>query len=103
MIEIDGVEYDLLDVVYRLREVTDPIERFKMSTAAIDQVRDELIVELAALRREAAVQARNVLIDEQGLKAGQANRELAALSGTSVQTVARMINEQAQYGVGVGH
>lgn len=103
MITINGEEYDLLDIVHRLGEVDNPVEKFRLATTAIDEVRDHLIVELAAVRREAAVQARQVLIDEQGLKRGEANRELAHLSGTSVQTIARMINEQTAYGVGAGH
>lgn len=102
MVKINDQEFDLLEVVHQLREVEDPVERFKIATAAIDQVRDHLIVELAALRREAAVDARNKLIDS-GMRRGEANRALAAASGTSTQTIARMINEQVQYGVGAGH
>lgn len=94
---INGVEFDLLDVVRQLQEVTDPEEGMRVATALIDQARDELLVELAAIRRSFAVRARTALMD-QGMSATAASRELASRVHTSPQSIGRMVTEAAQYG-----
>lgn len=90
---------DLREIILRIRDIEDSVERFQTATQVVDEVRDTVLVELAALRREAAVMARNKLINTTGMKHGEANRKLAELAGTSPQTIARMVNEQRQYGV----
>jgi hypothetical protein len=94
---INGVNYDILDVIRQLQQVDDPEEGIRLATRLIDQARDELLVELAALRRSFAVRARTALMD-QGMSATEANRVLAARVETSPQSVGRMVTEASQYG-----
>lgn len=88
---------DLLDIVYWLQHLADPVERMKLATLYADRARDELLPELASVRRLATVQARTALM-EQGHTATEATRILAQQVGMSTQTVARMISERKQYG-----
>lgn len=96
-IVINGVNYDILDVIRQLQQVDDPEEGIRLATRLIDQARDELLVELAGLRRSFAFKARTALID-QGMSATEANRTLAARVDTSPQSIGRMVTEAAQYG-----
>lgn len=96
-IVINGVEFDLLDVIRQLQQVDDPEEGMRLATSLIDQARDELLVELAAMRRSFAVRARTALMD-QGLSATAASRELAGRVHTSPQSIGRMVTEASQYG-----
>lgn len=90
-------EPDVLELVYWLQLIEDPVERFTKATRYGDEVRSSLLVELAALRRRAAYEARQRLM-AQGMNATEATRELARQAECSPQTVGRMINELRQYG-----
>lgn len=89
---------DVLEPVYWIREIQDPIERFKLATRFGDEARGSLLPELAALRRAAAHEARQRLIVG-GMNATEATREVARLADSTPQTVGRMISERQQYGV----
>lgn len=88
---------DVLELVYWIQSQHDPMEQFVLATTYGDKVRQELLVELAALRRRSAHAARKQLMD-QGMNATEATRELARLVESSPQTISRMINELHQYG-----
>lgn len=88
---------DLLEVVYWLNSLTDPVEQIKFATILGDQARDELLPEIASVRRLATVKARKKLMD-QGMSAYEANRLLADQVGQSPQTIMRLISERRQYG-----
>jgi transcriptional regulator GlxA family with amidase domain len=91
---------DQLDIhlmVEWVNELTDPVEQMVASTILIDRVRDQLMPELAAIRRNSTVRARQHLI-QTGLRATDATRKLAELSGQSPQTVNRMFQERHSYG-----
>jgi hypothetical protein len=88
---------DILEVVYWLNTVSDPVERIRQATLLGDEARDQLLPELASVRRLATVQARKALM-EQGMSATAATHELANQIGMSVQTVMRMITEAKHYG-----
>lgn len=98
-IEIEpGTEHpDVLELVYWLREVSDEVERMKLATLLGDRVKDELLPEIAAVRRLSAVAARDKLI-KSGLTAADATLELARESRQSPQTIMRLISERRQYG-----
>lgn len=89
---------DVLELVYWLQQIRDPLQRFIEATKLGDEVRASLQVELAAQRREAACQARDALIAK-GVKATEATAEVARLTGSSAQTIGRMVSERKQYGV----
>lgn len=88
---------DILEVVYWLQRVKDPVERIKLSTLMGDEARDQLLPELASVRRLATVEARQHLMN-QGMTATEATRALAEQVGMSPQTVMRMISERKAYG-----
>lgn len=88
---------DILEIVYWLQHVEDPVERIKKATLFGDEARDQLLPELASVRRLATVEARKKLMDD-GLTATEATRVLAEKVGMSPQTIMRMISERRQYG-----
>jgi hypothetical protein len=97
-IEINGEPFDFMMVIREVQAIRDDIEAGRVATKLIDQARDQLLVELAAIRRERAVRAQATL-RASGLKVDAANRQLADEFQTSVTTVRRMILEAGQYGV----
>ena len=90
-------ERDVLELVYWIQGIEDPVERFVLATKYGDEVRSSLLVELAALRRRSAFEARQRLMAS-GMTATEATRVLAQQAQCSPQTVGRMINELPQYG-----
>ena len=88
---------DILEVVYWLNTITDPVERIRQATLLGDEARDQLLPELASVRRLATVEARRQLMDR-GMTATEATHDLASRIGMSVQTVMRMISERKHYG-----
>jgi hypothetical protein len=97
-IEINGQPFEFMTVVRTVREITDPVEGIKEATSLIDQARDQLLVELAAARRDFAVRAQAHL-RAGGMTVDAANREIATQAQTSVASIKRMIQEARQYGV----
>ncbi len=103
---------DVLEVVGWLKQLEDPVARLASATEHVDKARDELLPELAGIRRTAAMQARKVLtaphepdkcpgLDQQcavGHQVTEANQIMAQVSGMSPQTVVRLIAEYRQYG-----
>lgn len=90
---------DILEVVYWLNQIEDPVERIKRATLLGDEARDQLLPELASVRRLATVAARKQLMTSgDGMSATQATHLLAEKIGMSVQTVMRMISERKHYG-----
>jgi len=85
-------------VVRAVREIEDPIEGIIEATRLIDLARDQLLIELAGIRRGFAVQAQAQL-RAQGMSVSAANREVAARAQTSEASVKRMLTEASQYGV----
>lgn len=98
-IEINGQPFDFMMVVRTVRDIADPIAGIVEVTNLIDQARDQLLVELAAARRDFAVRAQATLRQD-GMTVDQANREIATKAQTSVASVKRMVQEAGQYGVG---
>lgn len=86
----------ILEPVYWLNTLNDPVVRAAAATRLIDAVRVELLVELAAARRIATYQARAQLMAE-GHGAAEASRILAARIGASPQTVARLVSEYSAW------
>lgn len=97
-ININGQPFDFMMVVRAVREIADPIEGIRVATALTDNARDQLLVELAAARRDFAVQAQTAR-RRTGMTVDQANREIAAEAQTSVASIKRMVAEAGQYGV----
>lgn len=89
---------DVLEPVYWIRDIEDPIQRFMEATRFGDEARGSLLPELAALRRAAAHEARQRLIAG-GMNATEATRRVAQLADSTPQTIGRMISERDQYGV----
>lgn len=90
---------DILETVYWLNSIEDPIERIKRATLLIDEARDQLLRELASVRRLATVEARKKMMAEnRNMNVTDATHALASEVGMSVQTVMRMITERRQYG-----
>ena len=56
-IEINGKPFDFMMVIREVQSVEDDVEAARIATKLIDQARDELLVELAAIRRARAVVA----------------------------------------------
>lgn len=97
-IEVNGQPFDLMMVVRSVQQIEDPIRGIQEATQLIDKVRDELLIELAAVRRGFAVQAQTQL-REAGMKVAEANRQIAVQAQTSEASVKRMLTEASQYGV----
>jgi hypothetical protein len=89
---------DVLEAVYWVREVTDPVQRFVEATRLGDEARGSLLPELAAVRRQAAHEARRALIAG-GMNATEATREVARQAHSTPQTIGRMISERSAYGI----
>lgn len=89
---------DVLEPVYWVRNIEDPIQRFVEATRLGDEARGSLLPELAAQRRQAAHEARQALIAS-GMNATEATRHIARLAGSTPQTIGRMISERDAYGV----
>lgn len=89
---------DVLELVYWVREIEDPIQRFVEATRFGDEARGSLLPELAAQRRQAAHEARQALI-RAGMNATEATRRVAQLANSTPQTIGRMISEKDAYGV----
>lgn len=89
---------DVLEPVYWIRDIVDPVERFVEATRYGDEARGSLLPELAALRRQAAHEARQHLIIS-GMNATEATREVARRAESTPQTIGRMISERDQYGI----
>lgn len=98
-IEINGKPFDLMMVVRAVQNIEDPIEGIVEATRLIDLARDQLLIELAAVRRGFTVQAQTIL-RANGMTVSAANREIAAKAQTSEASVKRMLTEAGQYGVG---
>jgi hypothetical protein len=97
-IEINGQPFDLMMLVRAVRDIEDPYEGIMEATQLIDQTRDVLLIELAAVRRSFTVQAQTALRAE-GMNVSTANREIARRAQTSEASVKRMMTEAGQYGV----
>ena len=89
---------DVLEPVYWVRGIEDPVDRFVEATRLGDEARGSLLPELAAVRRQAAGEARRRLIAE-GMNATEATREVARRARSTPQTIGRMISEQGAYGI----
>lgn len=98
MIEINGAPFDFTMVIREVNAIEDDVEAAKVATRLIDEARDVLLVELAAIRRGRAVMAQTKL-RATGLTVEEANRRLAAEMNTSPTSVKRMVQEAPQYGV----
>lgn len=97
-IEINGQPFEFMTVVRTVQQITDPIEGIRIATSLIDQARDQLLVELAAARRDFAVRAQAAL-RAGGMTVDAANRQIATEAQTSVASIKRMVQEAGQYGV----
>lgn len=80
-----------------VNDIEDPVDAAVAATVLVDRVRDQLLPELAAVRRIKTVMARQKLTNE-GMRATDATRELAAKMGMSPQTINRMYTERRAYG-----
>lgn len=80
---------DFLDpqVLYKELQKLDPVERIRVSTELIEVCRDQLMVDLATIRRAAAAEARHV----QGMRPN----DIAEATGSSRQTISRLLTEAA--------
>lgn len=90
---------DLLAIVTWVQNLEDPEEQLIKAGELWDQNQNMVQIELAGLRRKAAVRARQRLID-QGMGATEATRVLAERVGQSPQTIARLLYEAPGYGHG---
>ena len=97
-IEINGQPFEFMMVVRAVRDIADPIEGIRETTSLIDMARDQLLVELAAARRDFAVRAQAHL-RASDMTVDAANRQVAAEALTSVASIKRMVQEAGQYGV----
>lgn len=95
---INGQPFELTMVVDAVQQIEDPYEGIVEATRLIDEARDVLLIELAAIRRSFTVQAQTTL-RAQGMNVSQANREIATRAQTSEASVKRMMTEAGQYGV----
>lgn len=98
-IHINGKPFDFMMVIRAVGDIEDDIEAARVATDLIDQARDQLLVELAAVRRARAVAAQSKL-RATGMTVDEANRRLASAMNTSPTSVKRMVQEAGQYGVG---
>lgn len=75
--------------IYDQLDKLPAIKRMVMATDLIGLCRDVLLVDLATIRRQAAAEAR--------VKLGMKPREIATESGSSAQTVNRLLAEAHMY------
>lgn len=97
-IEINGESFDFMMVIRQVQEIEDDVEAIMVATTLIDEARDQLLVELAAIRRDRAVRAQAKL-RATGMTVDMANRLLAEQVQTSPTSIKRMVQEAGQYGV----
>lgn len=97
-IEINGKPFDFMMVIRQVQEIEDDVEAIMVATTLIDEARDQLLVELAAIRRDRAVRAQAKL-RATGMTVDMANRQLAEQVQTSPTSIKRMVQEAGQYGV----
>lgn len=97
-IEINGAPFDFMTVIRQVQEIEDDVEAIMVATKLIDEARDQLLVELAAIRRDRAVRAQAKL-RATGMTVDTANRLLAEQVQTSPTSIKRMVQEAGQYGV----
>lgn len=88
---------NIMGIIDWLRDMKDPGECLVIATALIDQVRTDLLPELAAVRRQRAYEARSELVSG-GMSVAEANLTLAKQVGASPQTIMRLITEKGAYG-----
>jgi len=74
--------------IYGKLDALNPIKRMIVATQLIELCRDVFLVDLAMIRRQAAADAR---------KSGMKPREIADQSGSSAQTVNRLLAEAHMY------
>lgn len=88
---------DIMAIINWLQGMDNQQECLAVTTRLIDQVRTDLLPELAAVRRSSAWRARIELV-EQGMSVAEATRVLADEVGASPQTIMRLITEKGAYG-----
>lgn len=97
-ITINGQPFDFTMVIHQVAAIEDDVEAARVATKLIDEARDVLLIELAAIRRGRTVEAQNKL-RATGMPVNEANIELAKQMETSPTAVRRMVLEAGQYGV----
>lgn len=88
---------NVMGVIDQLQDIDNDADCLAAATRLIDQVRTDLLPELAAVRRQRAHKARAVLVS-QGMSVTEATRVLAGKVGASPQTIMRLITEKGAYG-----